>query len=145
MTSEAEPTSTSPKAVPKTPDADRRENEPGKAPGPGVIVTELATPAAAGEGLESPDAKPDLPGVYAALGALPGGAIVFEEGLAKMLHKHPVSIKRAVARGELPRPMRLFGKPAWTAGALVRHLEAKLAEAAREAEQERGRLAKLSP
>ena len=110
---------------------------------PGIFDPETGRPHNAPAKAESPFAG--LPGVYAALGALPGGAIVFEEGLAKMLHKHPVSVKRAVARGELPRPMRLFGKPAWTAGALVRHLEGKLAEAAREAEHERGRLAKLSP
>ena len=41
------------------------------------------------------------------------------------------TIKRAVERGELPRPVRLMGKNTWTAGAIVRHLEARLEAEAR--------------
>jgi hypothetical protein len=67
-----------------------------------------------------------LPGVYSSLGALPPGALVTEEGLAKLLGKCRASIKHAVRRGELPRPVRLMGKNTWTAGAIVRHFERRL-------------------
>ena len=77
--------------------------------------------------LEQP---PELPGVFAAIGALPPGAIVTEDALAMMFQRHPATIKRAVTRGELPSPARLLGGNAWTAGAIVRHVEKRL-EAAR--------------
>ena len=77
----------------------------------------------------------DEHGVISALGDLSPGSIVTEEGLACLFHRHPVSIKRAVQRGELPPPTRLFGGNAWTAGVLVRHIEARLAQAAREQEE----------
>jgi hypothetical protein len=72
----------------------------------------------------------DLPGVVAEFGTLGPGAVVTEAGLAKLFHRHPISIKRAVARGELPPPVRLFGQPVWTIKSLVNHLETRLAEAA---------------
>lgn len=86
-----------------------------------------------------------LPGIIALLGELGPGAILFEEGLARLFDRHPVSIKRAVERGELPPPVKLLGQPAWTAGALVRHIEGRLEEAAKEAERLAQRIAKLSP
>jgi len=86
-----------------------------------------------------------LPGVVAALGELAEGAIVFEEGLAHLFGRHPVSIKRAVERGELPPPCRLFGQNAWTAGALVQHIEKRLVKAAKETECMTQKIARLSP
>lgn len=74
-----------------------------------------------------------LPGIVQEMGRLGPGAIIFEDGLARLIGKHPISVKRAVARGELPPPARFMGKPCWTAGAIIRHLEAKLEAAAREA------------
>lgn len=41
------------------------------------------------------------------------------------------SIMAAVEHGELPRPVRLMGKNTWTAGAIVRHVEARLDAEAR--------------
>ena len=67
-----------------------------------------------------------LPGVFAAIGALPPGALITEAGLAKLLGKCTASIKAAVHRGELPFPVRLMGKNTWTAGAIVRHHENRL-------------------
>lgn len=74
-----------------------------------------------------------LPGVIKELGELGPGAIITEPALAKMLGKHPVSVKRAVDRGELPRPVRFMGSQAWTVGAIVTHFEARLDAAAKEA------------
>ena len=87
---------------------------------------------------------PEVPGVMQELGKLPAGAIVSEAALAGMLRRHPCSIRRAVRRGELPPPVRLCGHPAWTAGHLVRYVENRLADAAREAEQEKRRISRLS-
>jgi hypothetical protein len=73
----------------------------------------------------------ELPGIFATIGALPAGALVTEEGLALLFDKCTASIKAAVERGELPRPARLMGKNTWTAGAIVRHHEARLDAEAR--------------
>ena len=78
-------------------------------------------------------------------GELPPGAILEEEAVARMFNRHPASVKRAVERGELPPPVRLFGKPAWTAGAILAHMDARLAAAKREAEREAARISRLSP
>jgi hypothetical protein len=95
--------------------------------------------------VENPPDPGELPGIIALLGELKPGAVLFEEGLARLFDRHPASIKRAVQRGELPPPCRLFGGNAWTAGVLVRHVEKRLEEAAREAEKLAQKLAKLSP
>jgi hypothetical protein len=87
----------------------------------------------------------DFPGIVRELGDLGSGAIITEAGLARLLHRHPASIKRAVERGELPHPTRLLGGPVWTAGSIVRHLEARLAEAAKEAERMARRIAAVTP
>ncbi|MCY3018631.1 MAG: hypothetical protein NTW87_06325 [Planctomycetota bacterium] len=87
----------------------------------------------------------DLPGVFATIGALPAGAIVTEDALAKLFDRHPASIKRAVARGELPAPARLLGGNAWTAGAIVRHVERRMEAAAKELESTARRVEALRP
>lgn len=86
-----------------------------------------------------------LPGIIAILGDLPKGAIVTEEGLATMFDRHIASVKRAVQRGELPAPARLFGGNCWTAGVLVHHIEERLAQAAQETERLAQKIAQLSP
>ena len=75
-----------------------------------------------------------MPGVIAALGELGDGAVVTEAALAELFGRHPSSVKRAIARGELPYPTRLFGQCIWTAGVLQRHFEGRLQEAAEKAE-----------
>lgn len=95
--------------------------------------------------LESLPDSVDLPGIIALLGELKPGAVLFEEGLARLFDRHPASVKRAVQRGELPPPCRLFGGNAWTAGALVRHIEKRLEDATKEAERMARKLAHFSP
>ena len=87
----------------------------------------------------------DVAGVVSSLAALPPGAIVYEDAMARMFKRHPVSIKRAVKRGELPKPTRLLGKNAWTAGAVLRHIEARLERLAKEAERDARRFRELAP
>ena len=81
--------------------------------------------------------------VVSELGELGPGALITEVGLASMCKRHVDSIKRAIRRGELPPPTRLLGGSVWTAGALIRHIEKRLAEAAKEAEADARRLAQL--
>ena len=87
----------------------------------------------------------DLPGVIAALGDLPPGAIITEKGMAHLFSRHVASIKRAVQRDELPPPTRLFGQSAWTVRVLIGHIEKRLEQTAREAEKNRQKIARLSP
>ncbi len=94
------------------------------------------------EGSSDPD---EMPGVIAILGELKPGAILTEAGLARLFSRHASSVKRAVRRGELPPPCRLFGSNAWTAGALVQHIEQRLEAAAKEASRMAQKLARLSP
>jgi hypothetical protein len=78
-------------------------------------------------------------GIFPDLGSLPPGTLITEEGLARLLGKGcRETIKRAVERGELPRPMKLMGKNTWTLGAIVRHLEKRL-------EAEERKFARLRP
>ena len=95
--------------------------------------------------VEGQEATTSLPGIIALLGELKPGAIITEEGMAQLFQRHPASVKRAVQRGELPPPCRLFGGNAWTVGALVRHIESRLEAAAKEAEAIERKIAQLSP
>ena len=83
-------------------------------------------------------------GIIKELGELPTGAVISEQGLAKIFDRHKVSVKRAVERGELPPSIRLFGEPVWTAGALLEHLSKRLDNAKKEAEQFQKKISELS-
>ena len=85
------------------------------------------------------------PGIIATLGELKPGAVITEEGVAFLFKRHVTSIKRAVQRGELPPPCRMFGGNVWTAGALVRHIEDRLQQAAKEMETLAEKVKRLSP
>jgi hypothetical protein len=73
------------------------------------------------------------------------GTIITEEGLAQLFKRHVVSVKRAVERGELPPPCRLFGLRVWTAGTIIRYIEQRLDHAAQGAERDAQRMRHLSP
>jgi len=84
-------------------------------------------------------------GVIAALGELRPRTVITEDGLAQLFDRCATSVKRAVDRGELPPPCRLFGGNVWTVGSVVQHIEARLEEAAHEREQMQRKLKDLSP
>ncbi|MEE2658306.1 MAG: hypothetical protein VX733_07365 [Candidatus Latescibacterota bacterium] len=84
-------------------------------------------------------------GVIAELGNLGAGAVVTEAGLARMFHRHPASIKRAVTRRELPAPCRLLGQNVWTVGTIRDHIEQRMEDAARESTDATLKVLELSP
>jgi len=74
----------------------------------------------------------DEDGFYFGLASLPPKTLVTEDGLAKLLGKGcRETIKRAVERGELPRPIRLMAKNTWTVDVIIHHIEDQLAAEAR--------------
>lgn len=91
------------------------------------------------------DANTESSGIIRDLGDLPPGAIITEEGLARIFGRHHVSIKRAVQRGELPPSVRLFGVPVWTIDTIRQHLRKRLETALKENEQMAKKSLKLSP
>ena len=95
--------------------------------------------------LEDLNGHDNLPGIIAALGELGAGAIIMEEGVAGLFKRHVASVKRAVQRGELPPPTRIFGQNTWTVGILVGHIEQRLEAAAAERERIEQKIARLSP
>ena len=82
-------------------------------------------------------------GIVRVLGDLPPDAIISEGGLAKIFSRHRVSIKRAIERGELPPPVRLFGSPVWTVQVLRDHMACRLEVAKKEAERTGRRISQL--
>jgi hypothetical protein len=78
-------------------------------------------------------------------GELADHDVITEEELADAFGKHPISIKRALERGELPPPVRFLGKRAWTAGAIRKHLQNRLTEALDEHNRTTSRIRRLSP
>ena len=94
--------------------------------------------------METTKHKTDHTGVIAALAEMPADTIIDEAGLSRIFHRHPVSIKRAIVRGELPRGVRLFGKQTWTARAVLDHLSQRLEAAQKDAERLQRRISQLS-
>jgi hypothetical protein len=90
-------------------------------------------------------ADANVPGIIIELGALTPTTIVTEEGVARLFGRHVVSVKRAVQRGELPPPCRLFGVNVWTVGTLIRYIESRLEAAAKEREREQQRFREHTP
>ena len=76
-------------------------------------------------------------GVIKELGELKPASVITEQGLAHLFQRQTCSVKRAIDRGELPPPTKIFGQCAWTVGFLIRHIEKRLAEAAADSEKQR--------
>ena len=84
-------------------------------------------------------------GIIRQLADLPPETVISEEGLAKILGKHRVSIKRAVRRQELPVPIRMFGKSVWTVQVLRDHLNRRLEAAKQDAARLQRRISAMTP
>ncbi len=96
--------------------------------------------------LETPDSnldgnkpKAEAEGIYEDLALLPPRTLITEVGLARLLGKGcRETIKRAVERGELPRPVRFLGKNTWTVDVIISHIEDQLAAEARKFARAKG-------
>jgi len=91
------------------------------------------------------DSAPDdlQNGLITELGELAPGSVIDQGELARIFHRHPTSIQRAIERGELPPPVRLLGKPRWTVGFLLTHLEKRLDTESVKDKKEVARIARL--
>jgi hypothetical protein len=95
-------------------------------------------------GLEGNDDKSN-PGIWTLFGELPPDTIISEVALAERLGKHPVSIKRAILRGELPPSRKMFGTPAWQIGFINEYFTERLREALKETAKKKRSLDDLEP
>ena len=102
-----------------------------------------------GDDIKMNKAVVDMPGIVSVVVEFGPGAVIHEDGLCSLFPRQTDSVKRAVERGELPQPVRMFGQNTWTAGVLVKHLEDRLEQAAQEADQKaedmRRKMLELSP
>lgn len=81
----------------------------------------------------------------AGLVGLPAEAPIQLDELARILNRHPTSIKRAVKRGELPHGVLFMGKKTWTSALIMAHLNRRFGQAAKDAEKYVARLSDASP
>ncbi|HUT10562.1 MAG TPA: hypothetical protein VMY42_08700, partial [Thermoguttaceae bacterium] len=70
------------------------------------------------------------------LAGLPDKAIVNEAALAKALHVAPRTLRRMVARWQIPPAVTLGGRSVWFAGRVLAHIEAAAERAAKGAERD---------
>jgi hypothetical protein len=84
-------------------------------------------------------------GIVKELGELAREAIIDKGALARMFNRCTTSVQRAVDRGELPAPVKIMGKPRWTAGAILDHIDARLKHETEKTTKERERLARYDP
>ena len=57
------------------------------------------------------DKTADSGASWCALGELRPGVVVDEAELAQWLSRCPTSVRRAAERGDLPAPVKVFGRP----------------------------------
>jgi len=86
----------------------------------------------------------DHNGIIAALAELPPDALIDEAALARIFNRHPVSIKRAIRRRELPPSVRLLGRQTWTAKVVLDHLTARLEQAKTDVDRLQRRISQFS-
>ena len=86
-------------------------------------------------------ARPRAP--ITGLAALPGKTLIDERSLALILSVTMRTIRRMVARHELPPPVPLAGRSTWLVERIIAHVEARAERAARAAEQEERRIQML--
>lgn len=72
-------------------------------------------------------------GIFTALAELPGRAILTEAAMAKAFGVTGRTIRRMVARYELPPPMSISGRSTWFAGRVLAWLEGRAERQEREA------------
>lgn len=100
-------------------------------------------------GESAPPATPKVsagsahPRLITGLADLPAKAMLDEDVLAQVLVVSKRTIRRMVARFELPPPIALAGRSTWIADRVLAHIEARAECAARKAELEARRIEAL--
>src|SRR4051812_9724729 len=74
------------------------------------------------------------------LAELPAKALLDEQAVADIFGVAKRTVRRMVARFELPPPVLLAGRSTWIAERIIAHVEARAERAARKAEQEARRI-----
>ena len=80
--------------------------------------------------------EPECICIITDLAELKPETLITEAGIARMFERCTRSVKRAVEKGELPAPCKMFGMNIWTVEVLNRHIAKRLTEAAEAAENE---------
>ena len=108
-------------------------------------VGTLPVPAAAAAADVEREAAPPppLPGALVALAELPPNAIIDQAALARALSVTERTIRRMVARFELPPGVPLAGRTVWLAGKVLAHFAAAADAAACEAQGVAARLRRI--
>src|SRR5437868_2579442 len=81
--------------------------------------------------------------IVVTLGQLPPKTLLDERAVAEMLSVTMRTIRRMVARNELPPPVMFAGKATWIAGRILEHIEARADRAAQHARKEALRIEAL--
>ncbi len=85
-------------------------------------------------------------GVYDFLARLPRQALVDESAMARGLGVVPRTVRRMVARHELPPSLgKMGGRSVWIAGRVLDHLETRAEQAEKKAERAAARLRQINP
>jgi hypothetical protein len=79
------------------------------------------------------------------LALLPERTLIDERRLAMLLKVTPRTVRRMVARFELPPSIRLAGRSVWMAGHVLAHIQAAAERASNNAEHQARRLRNLGP
>lgn len=85
-----------------------------------------------------------LPGILTGLAGLPEGAMVTEKALADRFGVVPRTIRRMVARRELPPPIAVGGRSVWFADRVLAWLTAEAERREREAERHLDKVRRLA-
>ena len=95
--------------------------------------------------MEMTEVSPESEDGIIHLGDLHPATLVSVRALGGIFGRCPTTINRAVDRGELPQPIKLFGGHYWTVGSLTRHFEACLVEAQAEKREFDQKVSRLNP
>lgn len=89
--------------------------------------------------------RTDAPGrTITALATMPEKTLLDECALADALCLSKRTVRRMVARNELPPPFRFAGKSTWLTGKVLAHIEARAERQARDAERAARKLEALT-
>ena len=83
------------------------------------------------------------PDIITGLAELPSQTLLSEKALADSFGVTPRTVRRMVARFELPPPVTMGGRSTWISDRVLAHLEARAEKAAKKAEQEARRIESL--